>query len=157
MIASGIIMMIIGFVMYQAGVYRSRDVDAIMNDFFNDGVVNNGSDTKNTGMVLIVIGVILLIVGLVLRYNNNKPKAPSAPSAPSNNTIYHDNSNYFYCSYCGCKNSSQNKFCQNCGSRKETDVICSSCGSKIAKGNNFCGNCGAKSSSDSHEINDYSD
>ena len=50
-----------------------------------------------------------------------------------------------YCSNCGAKVSSNDKFCTNCGEKVELPKdTCLNCGSKIKKDDKFCTHCGTK-------------
>ena len=50
-----------------------------------------------------------------------------------------------YCSNCGSKINSNDKFCVTCGSKVEqAKDICLNCGCKLNKGDKFCTYCGSK-------------
>lgn len=50
-----------------------------------------------------------------------------------------------YCSNCGGKISSEDKFCTNCGEKVDRPKdICLNCGSKIKKDDKFCTHCGTR-------------
>lgn len=46
------------------------------------------------------------------------------------------------CPKCGAPNSSNMKFCGNCGSQLNAKMICPHCGKEIVEGMKFCGECG---------------
>jgi Predicted membrane protein len=47
------------------------------------------------------------------------------------------------CPSCGCKNSEDIKFCQECGTKLGASS-CTSCGAELQPGIRFCGECGTK-------------
>lgn len=52
--------------------------------------------------------------------------------------------NFKICTECNYKNSTDSKFCSNCGSELLIKPFCKKCGSKITDNANFCNSCGAK-------------
>lgn len=51
---------------------------------------------------------------------------------------------YKVCTKCNYKNSTNSKFCSNCGSKLLIKPFCKNCGSKMTDNANFCNACGAK-------------
>ena len=77
--------------------------------------------------------------------NLNDTKRQDSPSVIENANGNIDD-NLVECSNCHEKFSKQNKFCPNCGSRREQPKpsFCEECGAPLNPNSKFCGNCGKK-------------
>lgn len=133
MIIGGICLFIIGLICYLNGDARSNDVDAIMNDFFDSGVVDDGSDMMTLGIVLIVAGLILIVVGTILTIN----KPTTAVTTSSLNTPPQQQG--LSCTHCGTTIDSNSRFCIVCG---KPLLRCSHCGEYVGNNASFCSKCG---------------
>ena len=52
---------------------------------------------------------------------------------------------FIKCKSCGAELTEANKFCPNCGAKKENGFTkCNSCGAELTEADKFCPNCGAK-------------